>query len=98
MADHLSGLSALEDFFKQVVFLCSFETLIQLIKQNVQELSCVLLYTFLYGWYKGFEQLLRNVILSFRVVKMSEQVLQLLNKRSLAVGLHDEVSEWGDGV
>lgn len=55
MTDHLCGLSALEYFLKQVIFFGSFETLIQLVKQDVQELSSVLLYTFLNGRDKGFE-------------------------------------------
>lgn len=64
MADHLCGLCALEDFLKQVVLSGALETLVQLVKQNVQELSCILLYSFEDGRDEGFEEFLRYVVLS----------------------------------
>ncbi len=64
MTDHLGSLCSLEYFLKEVILRCVFQTVIKLVNKNVQKLSSILLYAFLNGRDKSFEQFLWNVVLS----------------------------------
>lgn len=73
-----------------------FETAFELIEQNVEELSGVLLNAFQDGRDKGLKEVLGHVILPFRKVQIGEYIFKLFNQGGVIIGLHDQVPKGGD--